>query len=177
MARVGSFQRWIDWAKKHWIVTIWAALVAFAAGYVAFSNFYATVKAQLAPTPVPEVIQLEAVPPDSLAYISNRTRWMVTVENPSKQPMGITRAHYEVGELDNAAFNANAIELTANVYRLPLDCNSGEGSRPLVPPFKVAAESFATFVIDAGDKDLPCLFRLSFETTLGPTGVMLAKPY
>lgn len=178
MARVGKLQAWFDWAKKHWVVTLWAGVVGLAVGYVAISSCVATVRTQLAPAPVPEVIQLEPVPKDSLVFVTNKTRWMVTLENRSDEAFAITRAHYRTAPLDDAMFNANAIELTGHIYRLPLNCSSGVGSRPLVPPFEVPSHGFATFIIDAGkQKDLRCLFRLSFETTQGRTAEMLAEPF
>ena len=177
MGRVGKLQAWFDRAKKHWAITLWLGVVGLAAGYVALSGFLTTIKQQLTSEPAPKVIQLEAVPEESLAYNVGRTRWMVTVENRSDEPLGITRAHYRVELLGNTYFNANAIELTRNVYRLPLDCKSGRDSRPFVPPFQVPPQSFATFVIDGGKNDLDCLFRLSFDTTKGTTGEMLAEPF
>jgi hypothetical protein len=101
----------------------------------------------------------------------------VTVENKSTEPLAITSAHYRVGPLKEVVFPADAVQLTGNVYKLPLDCKSGNGSRPLVPPFLVAAGSFATFVIEARDKDLKCMFRLSFETTQGPIAEQIAQPF
>ena len=177
MARVGKLQGWIDRARKHWAVILFAGVVAVAAGYDTLSDFVGRVWEQLTPSPVPEVIQLEQVPVESEAYSSIRTRWMVTVSNPSKEPLAITRARYRVSLLNNPSHYANAVELTGPVYRLPLDCNSGSGSRPLVPPFQVQPGGFATFVIDGGDKDLECLFRLSFETTQGTTEEKLAEAY
>lgn len=174
MATVG---RWLQKARKHPVVTLWLAVVGFAVGYVAISSFVATLKAQLTPTPVPRVIQIAPVPADSLSYSAGRTRWFVTVENKSTGPLAITRAHYRVGSLKDVAFQANALVLTGNVYRLPLNCKSGNGSRPLVPPFQIAAGSFATFVIEARDRDLKCLFRLSFDTTQGHIAEQIAEPF
>ena len=168
---------WLAKAQKHPVVTIWLAVVGFAVGYVAISTLVTTVKAQLAPPPVPRLIQVAPVPPDSLAYSAGRTRWFVTVENKSSEPLAITKAHYRVGSLKGASFNADFLVLTRNVYRLPLNCKSGDGSRPLVPPFQIPAGSFATFVIEARDRDLKCLFRLSFDTTQGRITEQVAQPF
>jgi hypothetical protein len=170
-------QRWLERARKHPLVTLWLAVVGFALGYVAISSFVTTVKGQLVPAPVPRVIQLAPVPPDSLAYSAGRTRWFVTVENKSSEPLAIIRAHYRVGSLKDVWFQADALVLTRNIYRLPLNCRSGNGSRPLVPPFQIAPGSFATFVIEARDRDLKCLFRLSFDTTQGYIGEQVAQPF
>ena len=179
VARQSRLQRWLAWARKHWLVTVWLAVVALFGGIKIIIEGYNAIVEARAPSPAPQVVQIEQVPKDFEAYDLRKARWVVTVENPTDQPLLITRAHYQAAPLAPAVDYqyAQQIKLSRNVYKLPLNCKSGAGARPLVPPFAVPPKGSASLVIEADRKDGDCYFMLAFDTTQGRTLAMEAKPF
>lgn len=182
MARASGLQKWLERAKAHPIVTVWLAVVGFFGGTVIILQGYKAIDEARTAAPTPELVQIETVPVDSEAYLPGTLRWVVTLENPADRTMSVVRADYEVSQfsttLDLGAEYANAtsVNISRNLYRLPLNCGSGAGSQPIVPPFPVPPKGSASFVIESDEHRTHCYFKVSFGTTQGNTEPMVAVP-